>query len=113
MKFDFASVEMLSANQIAGFINQPYLKSKRVNHGIDWKKFDYQRVRTDGFSQNSPYLINEWSLNSVDDRQIFNTSLLESNEQIVKLDEQLQTALNVVEYKKVKMCLEQVKHFLD
>ena len=112
MKFDFASVEMLSANQIARFINQPYLKSKRVNHGIDWK-FDYQRVRTDGFSQNSPYLINEWSLNSVDDRQIFNTSLLESNEQIVKLDEQLQTALNVVEYKKVKMCLEQVKHFLD
>ena len=55
----------------------------------------------------------EWSLNSIDARQIFNTSLLENNEQIVKLDEQLQNVLNVVEYKKVKMCLERVNYCLD
>ena len=58
-------------------------------------------------------MLTEWSLNSIDARQIFNTSLLENNEQIVKLDEQLQNVLNVVEYKKVKMCLEQVNYCLD
>ena len=58
-------------------------------------------------------MLTEWSLNSIDARQIFNTSLLENNEQIVKLDEQLQNVLNVVEYKKVKMCLERVNYCLD
>ena len=110
---------MLASNQIAEFINQPYLKSKRVNqrdishHEIDWRKFGYQGVRNNSFSKNIPYVLIEWSLNSIDARQIFNTSLLENNEQIVKLDEQLQNVLNVVEYKKVKMCLEQVNYCLD
>ena len=42
--FSFAWLKMISDNQIAGFINQPYLKSSRViqrdfSHAdINWRK---------------------------------------------------------------------------